>query len=288
MKIFLSFVCVLSVSLSIFNVEAQGVKTPFEYPTAPDTCSTLESRCNYLVVNFWNNYDIRKPITNDAEFETAFRDYVNFFKYAHRNIVLSSVRDFVFKARSNTSNLIKLGRVAETVLYGPYAEFWSDELYMEFARFIQESNQLKASDRNYYKRQVELISKCLEGNTFPDFDVYTAGGKSKLSSINNESVILFFTDNESSSSIDRLRLSTDVSVNTLISGGKFTVVQIYSGKPSTEWYNSQPENWVNVGSDQLASNVDLRGLPSCYILDENRKILTKNVTVDDIKKALTQ
>ena len=32
----------------------------FKYPVAPDTCSTLESRCDYIVTNFWENYDLEK------------------------------------------------------------------------------------------------------------------------------------------------------------------------------------------------------------------------------------
>lgn len=260
--------------------------TPFEYPVAPDTCTTLESRCNFIVVNFWNNYNIAKPITDDAALDQAFRDYVNFFKYAHRNIVMSSVRDFVFKARANTANLSKLGHVAEGALYGPYAEYWSDELYIEIAKLMSESTGLKANERNYYKHQVELISKNLVGNVLADFEIVTTDGKKKLSSFDAKTFILFFTDSSIDSSIQRTRLSTDVGVNNLIESSGTCVIQVSVDKVDAFWLNSQPANWINGSCEHAVSYFDLRTMPSCIILDSERKILVKNASVDDIKNAL--
>lgn len=295
MKRISTFFVVLTICFSAISVAAQITaesagtqKTPFAYPVAPDTCATLESRCNYIVQNFWNNYDIAKPIANDADFETAFRDYVEFFRYAHKNIVMASVRHFIFKARSNTPNLLKVGRVAEAALYGPYAEYWSDELYVEIAKLLAESTSLKAADRNYYKHQIEVINNCVVGNKLQDIDLNTASGKIKLSSLGAKSFLLVFTDDSSSSSIDRLRLSTDVNLNALIEGGQLVVVQIFLGKPASGWAEAQPANWTNAYSEQVARMLDLRGCPVCYIVDGDLTILTKNVSADEFKKALSQ
>lgn len=288
MKRVFSIICLLVLSMSAYSAMAQtdAPKTPFPYPTAPDTCSTLESRCNYIVTNFWNNYNIARPITNDADFETAFRDYVNIVKYCHRNIAISSVRDFIFKARSNSANLLKIGKVAESALYGPYAEYWSDELYTEIAKALSESTNLKQADRNYYKHQVAVISKCPVNGIMPEFDIVLAEGKkSKLSEIEAQVYLVFFTDDNTNSIIDRTRLSTDVAVNNLIAGENIKVIQIKVGKHVAGWADNMPENWINVSSEQVANIIDLRGIPSCYILDKDRKILTKNVSVDDVKSA---
>lgn len=289
MKRITRLLLVLTLCMSAFSMTGQEApKTPFVYPTAPDTCSTLESRCNFIVQNFWNNYDIAKPIPNDADFEVAFRDYVNFFRYAHRNIVMSSVRNFIFKARSNGSNLLKVGRVAEAALYGPYAEFWSDELFVEICNLISESTHLKNNDRNYYKRKAELVANCVVGNKINDIDLVTADGKVKLSSLGGKSYLVFLTDDSSSSSIDRLRLSTDVNLNTLIEAEQIKVVQVFMGKQPAGWLESQPANWVNCSSEQVASMLDIRSIPVCYIIDSDLTILTKNVSADDIKTALSK
>ncbi len=288
MRKLLSIMGVMVVSLFMHNAWAQGeTKTPFEYPVAPDTCSTLESRCNYIVVNFWNNYDISKPITDGVAFEKAFRDYVDIVKLSHRNIALSSVRDFIYKARANVNNLRKVGVVAEAALYGPYAEFWSDELYVEVARAMSESTNLKTEERKYYKHQIDVINKCQTGQAIPDIDIVVDGRKTKLSEIESCPVyLLFFTDGSSNSSMDRTRLSTDINANAIIEASQLKVIQIYVGKPDAGWSSNQPTNWINATSEQVAPNFDVRFLPSCFILDKDLNILNKNITVEEVKQAL--
>ena len=278
------FALLLAMSTGVVFAQNEDVKTPFEYPVAPDTCSNLESRCNFIVVNFWNNYNISKPIADDRAFEKAFRDYITFFKYAHPNIVKSSIRDFIFKARANSANLLKI--VAELTLYGPYAEYWSDEIYTVFAQTLSESTHLKTDVRNYFKRQVKMMSTNVIDQPIPDFDIVTAEGKNKLSSIEAETYLIFFSDGSSDSSFERTRLSIDLGVNALLETGKAKIVQVYVGKPASDWMQNQPENWINSYSEQALNTVDLRFFPCCYILDKDRKIIMKNVTVEEVKSAL--
>lgn len=284
MKQILSIFLVLAMSASINHALAQNEDAPFDYPVPPDTCVSLESRCNYIIANFWNNYNIARPITNDEAFRTAFVDYVSIMKHSHRNIALTSIRNFIFKARANAGNLLKVGKVAEDALYGPSAEYWSDELYMEVARAMSESTTLKADTRNYYKQQLKTIGACIEGNEIPAFNLVLASGKKgKLSDFDAPAFLVFFTDGSSSSTIDRTRLSTDVTINELIASHRLKVVQVYVGKPESNWIDSQPENWTNTYSEQVDKTIDLRVVPSCFTLDGNRIIVQKNMPVEYVK-----
>ncbi|MBR3102067.1 MAG: DUF5106 domain-containing protein [Muribaculaceae bacterium] len=262
--------------------------TPFAYPQAPDTCSTLESRCNYIISHFWDNYDITRPIADDAAFETAFRDFVDFFRFGHRNIVMSTIRDFLFKAQSNNANLLKVGQVAERVLYGPNAEYWSDEVYLAIARFMADASRLKKSEREYYKDQVARIERNQTGAVV-DFEFTDAtGSKTRLSALPAVHTVVFFGDNGADTSIDRLRLSTDVKVNALIESGQLNVVHVLVDKPAEGWpaaAQSLPKNWVNGYNDRIDDVFDVRFVPSCMVVDPERKILNKNVRVETIKQA---
>ena len=153
MKHILLFITALALYASTTSAQVQLADqlpgTLFAYPQAPDTCSTLESRCNYIITHFWDNFDISRPITDDVAFESTFRDFVDFFRYAHRNVVLVNVRDFINKAQSNAANLQKVGEVAERALYGPTAEFWSDEVYVAFAKPLASSKQLPKAVREH-------------------------------------------------------------------------------------------------------------------------------------------
>ena len=277
--------------MSATSLRAQDTTAPstlFPYPQAPDTCATLESRCNYIITHFWDNYNISRPIADEAAFEGAFRDFVDFFKYAHRNIVMSTMRDFMFKAQTNTANLEKLGRVVERSLYGPQAEYWSDEVYLEVARFMAGASRLKKNVREHYREQVKRIERT-QTNAVLNFEFTDANGdKKRLSDLPAMVTVVFLTDNGSDSSIDRLRLSTDVQVNALIEAGNLTVVNILVDKCEGRWTDvaqSLPGNWVNGYNERLDEEIDVRLIPSCFVIDAEHKILNKNVTVEVIKQA---
>ena len=120
MKPIILFITALAVASLPMRAQVQLAEqqpgTLFAYPLAPDTCSTLEERCNFIITHFWDGFDISKPITDDAAFERTFRDFVDFFRYSHRNVVMSTVRDLINKAQSNASNLQTVGQVAESAL----------------------------------------------------------------------------------------------------------------------------------------------------------------------------
>ena len=262
----------------------------FAYPMAPDTCSTLESRCNYIISHFWENYDISKPITDMEAFENTFRDFVDFFRYSHRNIVMGVVRDLVNKAQSNTSNLLKLGEGAERSLYGPEAEYWSDEVYIAFAQPIAANKSLPREVRDHYASQLARINAVQTGATLDIEYIGTDGLKHRLNELpESESYIILFLDNSTDSSIGRLRLSTDVALNALLESGNVTLLCLCLNKYSAEWATAAEgycDHWIVGCGEHLADQLDLRSLPCCYVLNSERAIMNKSLSVEGLMRAV--
>lgn len=263
--------------------------TLFAYPQAPDTCSTLESRCNYIVTHFWDNFDISKPVTDDAALDKTFRDFLNFFPYAHRNVVMTAVRDLVNKAQSNTTNLQKLAYITEGALYYPTAEYQSDEVYVAFARMFASCQNLDKEVREMYARRLGRINASQEGEIL-DFE-YTDvnGSKHRLSDLTAENFIVMFLDDSAESSIARVRMSADVAMNALVDSAQVTVVCLCLNKYTAEWAQTAaayPQNWVVGCSDKVITLIDLRFLPCCYLLDKERVIANNNLPVQDLLNAV--
>ncbi|MBO7609721.1 MAG: DUF5106 domain-containing protein [Muribaculaceae bacterium] len=288
----LNFIKVLVIALFTVHcatmVAQDEVPALFSYPQAPDTCTSLESRSNYVMMHFWDGFDLTKPITNDASLVKTFRDYVDVFRFGHRTVVLSSVRDFMFKLRSNAENLSKVGRIAEAVLYGPYADYWSDEVYVEFARSLAAATVLKKEEREYYQQQIGRMTACQEGMTLElDYVDAVTDQKMKLMDVPVSNVLLLvFMDSSVDSSIGRTRLATDVNLARLMDEGQVRVMCIYDGKPSSDWAASLPDGWVKGYSSNLTSKLDVRMMPSCYMLDAEHKIMNKNITIAEFKQAI--
>ncbi len=271
--------------------DVQEQKRLFTYPVVPDTIVSLENRTNYLVQHFWENYDFSAPIKDMKVFEATFRDYVTFFRYAHKTIVVSSIKDIMRKAQSNKSNFLLMAEIAERSLYARGAEYWSDDVYIPFLESIIDNNMLKKSEKERYKYQLELLRKNLIGDKAQDFELKLAnGGKVKLSEIEGKMIFLFFNDDLCEDcSISRLRLSTDVTLNKLIDAGEITVICVHMGKYTNEWAErarNYTDKWIIGANDNVADTYDLRIQPSVYILDSDKRILDKNISVEGIKRMI--
>lgn len=265
----------------------------FDYPVVPDTISTFENRSNYYIAHFWDNCNLSKPITDDAKLHDAMLDYIIFFQYANKNVVRSSVNELMNKAQSNIKNFWKIAECAEALLYAPGTQYQSDEAYMFFVNNIMRSSRVKKNEKERYKQQIDRINHNQIGVVAQDFEYKDADGNTKsFYDLNCETYILMFVnDDNTDSSIAKLRLSTNVAVNELIKNEKLMIVCVYNQSYSKEWGESvkaSTPNWINAAFPGADSVYDLRTSPAVYVLDNEKKILNKNISVDSIIAAIEQ
>lgn len=289
MRRFLYLLVLLMCSVSA--VKAQSQTTLFAYPVAPDTCTTLEGRCNYIVQRFWDNFDFSKPIPaeNDSALASTMTDYFEIMMNANTNVGLASIRDMLFKAQTNQPNFMKLVGIAEYILYmHPVSVI--DDVYLTFAQAAADASWMKNDAKSYYKSQIERINASKLGSKIMNCDVYDATGrKTKLYDVPLDSakaVIVFFTGDGSASSISRVRVSTDVGINASLQNGRIKLFNIVVGDKAKQQViadASQYPDWTLLAMPDAARKLDLRILPSVFVLDENLEIINKNLTVDEIK-----
>ena len=267
-------------------------KTLFPYPVAPDTIKTFENRVNYIVPRFWEKYDLSKPIADLQAFDGAFRDYLGFMRYCHKNVAISSVRDFIFKAQSNMGNFDKIMKLADQDLYQVGAEYWSDDLYSEFLKAASKNKAMSNESRKYYSKQLERINRTLLGGSLAEVEYYNLdGNKVKLKDIEAEMLFVYISkDADSDHSFERVRLSTDVNINYMLSDGKVKLLCLSPEKFNKEWAKHALEysdKWIVGTCEDFAvdGSYDVRFVPSFIVLDKDKNIIQKNVGLDALKAA---
>ena len=281
----------LSVSLVGINANAQEFETLFPYPQAPDTCTTLESRCNYSTRHFWDKCDVSKPFgaSSDSLLLKAMSDYLSIMGQANVNVGLTSVGSLMFKAQANKANFMKLLSCAELLLYYMQAPV-VDDVYLAFLKAAVDASWMQKEAKRHYRGQMAAIEASKLGATVTDFEVTTAAGTRHISQLpldSAEIVLLFFTNDETSSSIAATRLSADLGVNDLLKQGYTKVINIYTGKNVKKFLAtaSMYPDWTLVAAPNVYEKIDVRKLPSFYVLDKGLKVMNKNLTIDEIKNA---
>lgn len=288
-KIFALFL--LTFSLLGAKIGYAQSSTMFEYPIAPDTCTTLESRCNYSTAHFWDKFEFHKPLTaaSDSILQSTFIDFFQIMSSANRNVGQSAVRLLMNKAQVNHPNFLRLMATAEYLLYYTPQPL-IDDVYLAFAQSAVEASWVEKNVKSHYAEQIRTINNTKLGSDIYNFSVTDANGeKKKIHDIpldSAEIVLLFFTNDDLESSLARTRIETDLGINDLVGQGYTKVINVYVGKEPKQFLAeaSKYPNWTLLATGEL-KNLDVRVLPSFVVLDNTFRVMNKNQYVDDIKRA---
>lgn len=263
------------------------VPSLFEYVVAPDDLPDLQSRTDYLMDHFWDPFDFKAHNAVDQNaLNHAFEVYVQSMPYASEKKVKDSVKKLIGKIKNNPGLSFQFTRAAEETLYGPRAEFWVDEIYMNFLDNLLQNKKVSQSRKKKYQDQLELLKKNAIGSPLPAFSFISLDDKPSGFSVDTPFTIIEFRPVE----CDECRyadLKLDISsvVSDMLYDKTLTVYQCYLiGNENTVSGDELDLNtkW-KVGYSKNAKDIlDIRMLPSFFLIDGNGRILAKNRTVDGV------
>lgn len=261
--------------------------TPFPYPTAPDSMVSLNDRTSYVMRHFWDKTNPRKLMSDSAKWAQTFRDYVEFIPHTPADSVRKAVAHLIALLDDDPRALQILASSAERELYGPTAQFWSEEPYLMFTRPVLRNKKVKDSVKQYYLDQIKMLNASQVGaNVAPLTYITRDGATHKLYDVKGEAILLLFQPLDCfDCAMMRLRLEADAATYELVKAGKLKIVIINPEVDSPQWrdqMNQYPEEW-EIGSNPAAPGlIDLRIMPANYLLDGDFRIVARNMPTDQI------
>lgn len=271
---------------SITGLKAQK-NAPFPYPEIPDSLTTLQQRSDYVVINFWNGADMKKVLNDTTLLNTAFTDYVSFFPYSSGDSIKKSINALLAPYKNDGKNLLKLVKRAEKEMYGPQPSIIANEPYMQFTRAVFTNKKISQKDKEKYLAQVKMINSSQVGSAIlpvsyttrynAEHDIIQQPGKFKI--------VYFYEPDDPDVYMNHLRLTTDAAINALSKNGTLKVIDILVGSETDEWKASVadfPFEWEAGFSENAGESIDLRILPAFYLLDEENKVVARNMSINSL------
>lgn len=257
----------------------------FEYIMAPEELPDLQSRTDYLMENFWNPFDFKNTkVVDQNALNHAFEVYSQAMPYASEKKVMAGVKNLISKIKGNPGLTFQFAKAAEENLYGPRAILWADNVYVLFLENLVSNKKLPESKKRRYKDQLALLNATSIGSAMPAFN-FVSESQTPLDMKDKEKfALLMFSEPECNDCrYSILKLDISGKVNDLLADNLLDVCFVVLDETGSFDMDSVrlPEKW-NVGvSRDAASNLDLRVFPSFYVLDSDKKIVGKNLNVDD-------
>lgn len=267
------------------QMEILYVDPLFEYPVAPEDITEFRDKCEWLVDNFWNPLDIKaKGSVDQAKLNHAFKVYSVACQYASKDKVTASVDRLYKSIQKNPTLLVQMTKAAEESIYGPRAEVWIDELYINILRSALAKKKFPNSRRAKYEMQLKQLESSLVGADPAHFDFKRPDGENARYFPMSTPTILIFGDPDCESCrMGILRMQSNVAFSKAVADGKINILFII---PDAEegWekgFADFPKSWTVGASDMVADVFDIRNVPQIYVVGSDGKIAAKNLSIPD-------
>lgn len=278
---------------AIMSLHCEETTTYFPYPNVPENLTRLDDRSNYLVTHFWERCNLKSAFSAKDKFRAAFIDYISIIPYAHADSVKLSVNALIKEVKKEPKNMLTLGKIAQETLYSDSAQYWSDELYFPFAKAVVETKKISKEEKARFEYHIKVLSHSQEGMTIYPLPYKNEKGENrKLSDITAPYIILFINEPDCDDCMmARVRLAANIKMSQLIEAGTLKIISLSPCEADTEWKSSvasYPESWEKGASPEVESYFDLRMTPSIYLLDQDQKILVKNIDINTLITTLSR
>ena len=272
----------------------------FTPPDIPVALTSLEAKTGYLLEHFWDNYDFTDTVAiSKPEYaEQTLVDYLSILQEnANERDAGACLRKLADKMRKDSAVYAWFDGKLEHYLYDPNSPMRNDEYYMAVLQGILESGNYTEVEKIRPAYRIKMLGKNRKGSKAANFS-YTleSGKKGTLYDIRSPFTLLLLYDPDCPNcrkAIDMMASSSVIRELTTVTDGEvkvplkvLTVCVEYDRASWEEHLSILPGHWIN-GFDERHRILDkelydTRSFPSLYLLDSDKRVVLKDVNVQDV------
>ena len=275
-----------------------------EGPGVPTMITDRTEAAEYLVAHFWNAFlegDYLCDSTHvngvsSGEVESAFVKYVTLLENnCTREFALRKMTEFFgdvekYSVEHKGSNVF--GFFEKTVpkyLYDPNSPMRDEDLYHPYVSRLASSALVDKDMKPAYSHDAAMCALNQVGTQATDFSFTDLSGRRHtLHGIKADYILLMFTNPGCDACHEVIEtIKSNAAVPKLVKAGKLAVVNVYIDLEREKWHalaKEYPAEWYNGYDQDFAIRQDLtysvRGIPSLYILDRDKKVIMKDAPTD--------
>ena len=257
---------------------------------------------------------------DSLSFEEAFGMYAQLLGMSGQEVVQNSVRELFANLDSlakigERKPLLKVMELSEHYFYNPNSPVLNEEIYLCALNGILAAESLSELDKMQYEYQHRICSLNRAGTPAADFEFrqLVAGSslpdsntkmfsetppkgysdKTLYKDVKGKYTLLFFNNPDCGACGEILDAIKNSHLTALVEQKQLTIVAMYIDEDFSAWAKNRekyPAEWIYAFDRKLVlrdNNIyGLRAIPSLYLLDEEKKVILKDATIDMIIRAL--
>lgn len=291
------------ITLCTASVQAQvQIRLPypkFERPSIPDNLTQEAEINDWMAKHYWDKFNFLNT-ENLKNPELTFPIITNYI--GQLNTILNPMasiylKETLQKAKTNEEVYNHMANAFNDILGNTRSPYRNDEYLIAVLEDLLSVKNLSETDKNRYELSLTMAKKNRVDSIATNIGFIDTSSKSdSLHSIKAEIILLmFYSPGCHACEIAEARLKQSEIINNWLDSGDLKVL-VYAPEANEEdWKKYQshiPDSWINgYDPDQSVWNqrlYDIQGFPTIYLLDENKRVILKDVGINDVEKYLMQ
>lgn len=281
------------------HTSVQEGKWSFIPPEIPVALVTIEAKTEYLIKHFWENYDFTDTVAiSKPEYaEQILVNYLSMLTAADEVTARNCLGQLAEDMRKDSVVYAWFDEKLEHYLYDPNSPMRNEEYYIAVLEGMLNSGKYQLVEKIRPEFRMHMLLKNRKGNRAENFSFMLKGGKkASLYDLKSTFTLLLLYDPECENcrhAIDEMVHSSVIQDLTTITHtvreAPMKVLTVCVEHDTDSWQqhlSMLPEHWLN-GFDEKhqirdKELYDLRSFPSLYLLDRDKRVILKDVDVQDV------
>lgn len=267
----------------------------------PVMISDTNEKRKYILKHYWDKFDFSDTLLVNKKYitESVFVNHLFIIMQggAEEAVVKECVDNLCSRMEKYPHSRRVFMELNDDYLYNPNSQYYNEKIYLAYLERMIKSKFLGEEEKSKLIFRRDLITRNMPGKKATDFYCYLENDR-KISlfntRINGDYILLVFYAPECPSCMKTIEdMAEDVLLSEVVRNGKLTVFAVYTEGDEKEWRTScgkLPDDWIK-GNDRMMimdkALYDLKAMPSLYLLDKEKKVLLKDATYTEIRKALS-
>lgn len=272
-------------------------QSDFQMIYIPDSLKEPKDRANYLVEHYWDKYNFEDSISEDnsEEFEQVLVDYIDILTIADRDVAELSLNKTYKRAEVKPETLNRFLKHFEKYLYDPNSPLKNEEFYIVILENTLDSDKVDEVERAKAKFALDVLLKNREGELANDLTVNLGLGEQiSLYDLDKDyTLLLFYNPDCHACEIITGYMKQSQYLAKALDAKILDIMAVYPDDNQERWeqYSSNiPSLWINgydSNNDVMGKRLyELRAMPTIYLLDKDKKIVQKDVNIEDVERYL--
>ena len=266
----------------------------FSLPEVPVMLQSPEDRLDFVVLHYWDNFDFQDTAYIHAP-DVTEQALVNYLDLLARvpAALSDSCLTATMEAASQEEKMLKyFSGTFRRYLFDPNSPLRNEELYEPVGRFLAVSALTDEAGRSRAQHDLKLIGMNRVGAVAADF-TYTlpSGEQRRMHSIRSPYTLLLFYNPDCHGCAEVLEaMKTSPVLNAPGLMKQVKILAFYPDEDREAWADHQvqmPATWINCYDRNLTvlskELYDLKAMPALYLLDKDKKVLLKDVSLQDVE-----